>query len=267
MAGVDWASSPDTQSEVPLTGGYVNVVVRVGDTVRRSTGPWTLAVHLLLRHLEAAEFGESPRVLGFDSEGREVLTYIEGEATTYPWPPQLLSDEGVAMLAHLLRRYHDAVADFRPPAGTLWRIGPVHLHDGEIICHGDIGPWNFIWREGEPVGLIDWDFAEPGSPLIDLGQLAFNCVPLSGEDGPRKVGFTSQPDLRQRLRVLCDAYGRFGLAEVLEGVFVAKQLDITRIRELGGRGLEPWARFLVHGDADAFEAEVSWLKSVASSLR
>ena len=35
-----------------LLGGNVATVVRIGDTVRRSTGPWTPAVHELLMHLQ-----------------------------------------------------------------------------------------------------------------------------------------------------------------------------------------------------------------------
>ena len=42
-----------SDEEVPLTGGNITPVVRVGATVRRATGPWTPAVHALLRHLEA----------------------------------------------------------------------------------------------------------------------------------------------------------------------------------------------------------------------
>lgn len=35
-------------------------------------------MHALLRHLEDVEFDVSPRVLGVDDHGREVLTYCEG---------------------------------------------------------------------------------------------------------------------------------------------------------------------------------------------
>jgi len=51
-------------AEVPLSGGNTSAVVRVGETVRRSTGHWTPAVHGVLRHLERAGFEGSPRVLG-----------------------------------------------------------------------------------------------------------------------------------------------------------------------------------------------------------
>ncbi|MGH3740976.1 MAG: aminoglycoside phosphotransferase family protein, partial [Micromonosporaceae bacterium] len=34
-----------TQQEIPLHGGNTSSVSRLGDTVRRNTGPWTRAVH------------------------------------------------------------------------------------------------------------------------------------------------------------------------------------------------------------------------------
>ena len=61
-----------TQQEIPLIGGNTSTVVRVGDTVRRNVGPWTPAVHALLRHLEYIGFTGAPRVLGLDERGREV---------------------------------------------------------------------------------------------------------------------------------------------------------------------------------------------------
>jgi hypothetical protein len=63
--------------EVPLPGGNVGGAVRVGDTVRRSTGPWTPAVHALLGYL-ASRVPHIPRVLGFDDQGREILSYLPG---------------------------------------------------------------------------------------------------------------------------------------------------------------------------------------------
>jgi hypothetical protein len=55
--------------------------VRSGDTVRRAAGPWTPAVHTLLAHLAAKNFPGAPRPLGFDEQGREVLSLVEGETT------------------------------------------------------------------------------------------------------------------------------------------------------------------------------------------
>jgi hypothetical protein len=78
--------------EIRLEAGNTSSVWRRGATIRRSTGPWTPAVHGLLRHLEVADFQGAPRVLGLDEQGREVLTYLEGEVPVYPTAPELWSE-------------------------------------------------------------------------------------------------------------------------------------------------------------------------------
>ena len=60
-------------TEEPLHGGDVTTVVKVGDTVRRETGPWSAAVHALLQHFERVGFDGAPRFLGIDERGREIL--------------------------------------------------------------------------------------------------------------------------------------------------------------------------------------------------
>src|SRR5258708_6506314 len=66
--------------EVPLLGGRMaSGIVRRGDQLLRPMGPWSNAVHEYLRHLEAAGFEGSPRVLGIEGD-REVLTFIDWDA-------------------------------------------------------------------------------------------------------------------------------------------------------------------------------------------
>src|SRR5947208_2988840 len=116
--------------EEALSGGNVSgTVVRIGQTVRRPTGPWTPAVHEFLRHLERRGFDGCPRVLGIDEQGREILEFIAGDV---PWPEghyaHLGSDEAMGRAGRLLRRFHDASMSFTPPAGALWR-DPHREHD------------------------------------------------------------------------------------------------------------------------------------------
>src|SRR5947209_4504006 len=129
--------------EIALSDGWPSVAgsVLVDGEVHRSTGPWTPAVHALLRHLEAAGFDGAPRVVGFDERGREVLTWIEGEAPAHPWPAWMRSDEALTELAALLRRYHDAVAGFVPPRDATWRRW-LGSPGGPTIRHGDLWPSN-----------------------------------------------------------------------------------------------------------------------------
>ena len=53
--------------EAAFIGGNLNDATRVGDTVRRRAGPWTPAVHALLRFLESA---------GFEPEQRQLLALV-----------------------------------------------------------------------------------------------------------------------------------------------------------------------------------------------
>nr|BFF27440.1 hypothetical protein GCM10025732_54050 [Glycomyces mayteni] len=114
-----------SEDEIPLIGGNTSTVIRLGDTVRRNTGPWTPAVHALLRHLDGAGFTGAPRVLGVDEHAREVLSFVEGEPGKYPLAPHWTTDETMSAVAKMLRMYHDAQYGFRPPPGATWRsFGP-----------------------------------------------------------------------------------------------------------------------------------------------
>ncbi|MDQ3105124.1 MAG: phosphotransferase [Actinomycetota bacterium] len=165
--------------------------------MRRPTGPWTPAVHLLLRHLEAAGLDGAPRVLGFDARGREVLTHLPGHTITADGEEP--STETLRDAVRWLRRFHTAVTTFRPVGTLSWRHGARALAPAEIICHNDPGVYNWIVSDGRFAGIIDWDIAGPGVPLEDLAFLAWTGVPLSRE--------MPTPNVVRRLRLVADAYG------------------------------------------------------------
>jgi Phosphotransferase enzyme family len=184
-------------SETVLEGGDLNLVVRIGDTVRRPQGEWSPAVHALLRHFEAVGFDGAPRYLGVDEQGREILSFVQGRPGVAPLP----DDDGVLVaLGRLLRRMHEAVVDFEPPQDAAWFTGG----EGPLICHRDLFPPNVILRNGEPVALIDWDFAGPGEPLDDVVSAASHWVPLRTDHEKWGLPAGRKPE---RVRLLCDAYG------------------------------------------------------------
>jgi len=241
-----------TDEEV-LRGGAVNPsVVRVGDTVRRTASAATPAVHELLRHLEVKGFDGAPRALGFDEQGREVLSYVEGTVSLDDaWPEVLHHDAGLVAVVQLIQRFHDAVADFAP-AG---------LGAGKIMCHGDPGPWNIVWSDDRPIALIDWDFALPAVPLYDVSYVAFEMVPLRDDDRCAQVGFAEVPDRVSRLRLVCDTYGRGATPETLIDLAERHQLaDIDEIEALGPQGVEPFKTFMEQGLADQARAMLEWLR-------
>lgn len=242
----------------PLEGGVIGAV-RVGDTVRKPAGPWTPTVQALLRHLRATGFEYAPEPLGVDDAGREMVAFIEGVPGMRPWPPPILREQGVVILAELTRRFHIAVASFRP-TDPVWRIGPRALQPGEIVCHGDLGPWNTVWHGGELVGLIDWDTAEPDSPLLDVASLALNVVPLRDDVYAAHAGFDGAAPRSKRLQVLCRTYGHGTNPEdVLRQVGILHRRELERTLRWGAEGREPWATFLGRGDELQIREDMHWL--------
>lgn len=221
-------------SEIPLSGGTLNTVVRVGDTVRRRPGPWTPTVHELLHHVRARGFALAPEPLGLDESGREVLRYIPGETTGWqlPWPEWVRSGPVLAEVGAALAAYHRAVSDFRPEGEVPWQWGPARLGETEIVCHHDLAPYNVVARNGRLVGIIDWDLAGPGRPVSDLAFAAWQWVPLHGPFVASLMGWDPARDRSGRLRLLLDAYGledRSGfVAAVAERVRLNRSVMLDR---------------------------------------
>lgn len=183
--------------ETPFPDGNVGGAVRVGDTVRRPTGPWTAAVHSLLNFLGDAGLDGIPRVVGIDDVGREVLTFLPGHGVDTE--AEIVSDAVLAQAVRWLRRYHDTVSQYRPEGVIAWRNGTRALAASEIICHHDPGVYNWIVSDAAFVGMVDWDMAGPGRPLDDLAFMAWTAVPLISEVPVR--------DAARRLRLMADTYG------------------------------------------------------------
>src|SRR5687768_4625021 len=104
-----------------LAGALINEVVRIGTTVRRRPlVPMDRSVaEAVLVQLEDAGFDGAPRFLGHDDEGRQVLSYVEGEVRPAPL------DDDIETLLRLVRRFHDTAPG---------------------ICHNDLSARNTVWR-------------------------------------------------------------------------------------------------------------------------
>jgi hypothetical protein len=198
-------TSPD--QPVLLEGGGRTRVHRRGGVVIRDTGPWAPAVHALLRHLERAGFAAAPRLVGsgLDQDGRETLTFIDGEFTQ-PGPWTL---DGAAALGVMLRDLHRATRSFRPPPGAVWF--PWHGRDlggrAKVIGHCDVAPWNIVARHGLPVALIDWETAGPVSPLVELAQLCWLNAKLHDDIIAAREGLPPLAGRARQLAAIVDGYG------------------------------------------------------------
>ena len=175
-----------TGKEVALKGGLTTAgIVRVGSTVRRPVTEKSAFAHDLLRYLENRGFDGVPRFLGIDDKGRAMLTYIHGDVHRQIGGFQ--KEQWVAC-ARRLRLFHDATADCELKGQC------------EVICHGDPGPPNFVFRDGLPFGLIDFDSAHPGRREADVGHAAWMWLHIGNhkldpeEQGSKLVDFVAAYD-------------------------------------------------------------------------
>jgi hypothetical protein len=181
-------------------------VRRVGDVVHRAAGPWSPAVHALLRHLESANFAGAPRVVGdgFDDDGREVLTFIPGDFVH----PHAWTDTGISAVGQLLRDLHDAGTGFAPPPGAQWQPWFTRSDAPDAVFgHGDCGPWNIVANDGLPVAFIDWEFAGPVSRLDEVAQAGWLNCQLHDDDVASRNDLPTPEDRAHQLRLFADAYG------------------------------------------------------------
>lgn len=174
-------------AEIPLPGGRLTPgIMRVGNTVRRPAKSNAAFVHDLLLFLEDQGFPFAPRFFGRDEQGRDILSYLEGE--TWPDSSSGLSDDLLMLAARAIRSYHDATVGSRLAQGH------------EIVAHHELGPHNTIFQENWLVGFIDWDDAAPGTRLPDLANAVYNYVDVS-----HWASQTASEQAR-RIRLMCAAY-------------------------------------------------------------
>ena len=179
--------------EQELTGGHVNAVVRVGDTVRRPGSARAAYVRGVLRHLELQGWPGAPRYLGVDEQGREVLSYLDGHVAWRPeQPAEVRCPSSLVGVARLVRQFHDLTA------GTDW------CGTEEVVCHNDLSPKNTVYRDLgaglRPVAFIDWDLAAPGPRINDVAHVCWQYAGLSP--------WTTDPGQAARnARLIADAYG------------------------------------------------------------
>jgi len=223
-----------------LAGGKTDGAALVDGTVRRAAGPWTPSVHALLEHLASQGIRETPRPLGTDERGREVLTFIRGETWVerIPVPRWAWSETTLVEIGSLLRRIHDAQRDFVPPPDATWRFAG-SPDPSNVICHNDIGPYNVVWSNGI-VGLIDWDFAGPGTREWELAYAAWTFVPLHYPELARWIGAPEIREAPRRLRILLDSYGladRGGFVDVIVDRVADRATSVARLAERGDAGM------------------------------
>jgi aminoglycoside phosphotransferase (APT) family kinase protein len=177
-----------------------------------------------------------------------------------PQPAYMWSAAALVTAARLIRRYHDAVEGFLPPDRATWQVQVGAPAGGPIICHNDLAPWNTVFVDKQPTGLIDWDFAAPGTRLWDVAYALWRWVPVYP---PWKCGVVGSPvpDYGRRARLFLDAYGLEDRSEVVATMRQRMLVLSKTIRTWGKAGTPGFAALLAKGydklplqDLDVLEA-------------
>lgn len=225
-------------SEVALPGGKTVGAVRIGDVVYKRATPATASVHALLRYLEQAGVDGIPRALGFDGQGRQMLTYLPGDTIgdREPWPAWAHADASLPQVGRWLRRIHDLTADFVPPANEQWFTGETK-RPGWIIGHQDAAPYNAVMDGDRLIGFFDWDTASPSTSEVDLAFAALSWVPLWAARADQPSGANGFDNLSRRLHLLLDAYEYTGDRHAFSSVVASRaRRQAGIIRKLAENG-------------------------------
>lgn len=256
------------KGEIPLAGGTANrgLVVRVGDTVRRPQRAGSAATHALLRHLEEVGFTGSPRFLGVDRSGREVLSYVEGETVFPPLPAWGLTDQALDSVALLIRAFHDATVGF-PAEDQEWTAAvPPEFRAGGVVSHNDLNLDNVVFRDARAVALIDFDLASPGSRLWDVAGAARLWAPLRPDDD---IADSRRGRSLPRLRRFVDVYGLEPPERslVMDAVVTTHDWIYQIVRSGAAEGNRSFAEYWQQGGAQRATRAKAWYEQNSDLLR
>lgn len=235
-----------------------------GTRVLRPRRDITPTVHHLLSHLRAGGVTDVPEPLSIDVD-HDVVGFVEGDTARQAWPHQHGLD-GVRSAARLLRRIHDASHSWVPPPDATWDTPPVTIGDVDdqlVYCHGDPGPWNFVWRDDEAVALIDWDLLHPGARIDDVAYAIRWFAPMRSDDLALEWHhFPDIPDRRARVHAFLDGYGYFAYdLDVVEAVSARIRTTQRQILEFADQGHEPHRTWVAQGMIERWEADIAWVNT------
>jgi hypothetical protein len=233
-------------------------VHRLGRIVRRPRQPSSEAVHALLTRLAEVGFAEAPAPGRVSKrwERQSYLSGVSGDAACL----LVGTTEAAAQVGALLRRYHDAIEGWQPDKTLTWYDGQTGTGGpGELICHGDPGPWNLVWRKGRLVGLIDWEYATVGTRRDDVAYALHYLVPFRDRSYWQGVlGLARRPQRWDRLQAFVDGYGIELDEDLVDAVLASQRAGLDRISRLAELGHPRYRQLIADGGLERERRAVQW---------
>ena len=180
--------------------------------VHRTTGPWTPTVHAFLRHLETVGFAGAPRVLGIDGDGREVLSFIDGDVLADPRGSRAIRRRGPGGRSPRSASWRRPVCSagcttrrdpsFRrtTPSGDS-TTAPRWVATRSCVT-GTSGRTTPCTAAGRRSPSSTGTRSRPNHPLVEFGNAAWHFVPLGDDAYFEASGFPSAARSRGAARTV-----------------------------------------------------------------
>jgi aminoglycoside phosphotransferase (APT) family kinase protein len=155
---------------------------------------------------------------------------------------------------------HDASADWVPPDDPVFAAPGAE--GGDVFVNDDPGHWNFVWRDGQAVALIDWDFLHHASRLSDVAYAFQWFAPVRDDQAALDWHhFPEIPDRRARIEAFLDAYGIPADFDVADAVVQRIRCTSEHVRFLAARGQEPQKTSVAEGSVEKEKlADIAWVE-------
>ncbi len=191
--------------EQELLEGNVNPPILKNNKIYKKAHKASWTIDLLLKHVRKKGMNWIPESYGIDN-GFHVIEYLKGK-TIHNNPRWIWEIEVLIQIATMLRQWHDATQDFECKKSD-WLLA--NFEKKEVICHNDFAPYNILFINKKPTGLIDFDTCSPGSRLWDISYAAYRFIPIfpmKGETEFNEYSLFTRKEVLQRLKLFLKVYG------------------------------------------------------------
>ena len=250
-----------------LDGGRKGEIFLEGDVVTRPASSWSKSVHQLLTHLHNHGFTSVPKPLGFDVDGNEQVSFVDGAVHNSLITAEARSETALISAAQLLRHYHDATASFisSETIDLPWMLPS--LKPIEVMCHGDYAPYNVAQKNDRVIGIFDFDTAHPAPRVWDVAYAVYRWAPLVGDHNTE--GFGSLGEKIGRAKLFCDAYRLEPTQRQTLGEMIVQRLEtmIAFMHAEAKAGNMTFAEHIREGHDQLYKGDIEFVDDNLEAIR